>query len=269
VKPIMDQARVRAAMLARIREARDQGAAGAVEVPRDYHRTGSLTPAEVVDLLIDRLVDYKADVLTAQPDSLSATVLQALSPSTSVVVADGLPAGLTEALAAAGLQVTVDGDEHALTAVQLDRIDAVVTTAALAIADNGVIVLDAGPGQGRRIISLVPDLHVVVLRRSQVLQTVPEAVARLVHDGGETRPTTWIAGPSATSDIELNRVEGVHGPRTLRVVIVDDEGDQAQGDQGEQQADQRQLGHAGDAGDLAAEHGTGRGPGVEGDAGPG
>ena len=116
----------------------------------------------------------------------------------------------------AGAAVTVD--DPPLSYADLDALDGVVTGCAIAIAETGTIVLDAGPDQGRRAISLLPDLHVCVVMAGQVVGSVPEALARL----DPTRPQTWISGPSATSDIELQRVEGVHGPRTLDVVLVED-----------------------------------------------
>jgi len=112
-------------------------------------------------------------------------------------------------------EVSVDSG---LSATELDAFDAVVTRAAAAIAETGTIILDGSPGQGRRAISLVPDYHLCVVAASQVVHRVPDAVAMLA--GSARRPLTWISGPSATSDIELNRVEGVHGPRTLEVILL-------------------------------------------------
>lgn len=187
-------------------------------IPRDYRHSGTLAPgsAAAVELLTDRLVDYRAEVIACPATDLAATVLVALGTARSVVVPPGLGPDIRTACATDGRTVAVDGQPRPLSAEDLDRIDAVVTGARVAIADTGVIVLDGSPDQGRRAISLVPDLHVIVLRTEQIVQSVPEALARLEP----TRPLTMIAGPSATSDIELSRVEGVHGPRTLRVIIV-------------------------------------------------
>jgi len=131
------------------------------------------------------------------------------------VPADLDPAWL-EIAASSGVSTVADGPS--LDADALDRIDAAVSECALAIAETGTIVLDGGSGQGRRVLSLVPDQLIVVVHSRQVVPGVPDAVAKL----DPTSPQTWISGPSATSDIELNRVEGVHGPRRLDVILVDD-----------------------------------------------
>ena len=126
-------------------------------------------------------------------------------------IARGLDAVFTEAERVA---------RFGFTATELDGYDAVVTAATVGIAETGTVVLTHGPGEGRRALSLVPDLHVCVLRTHQVVADVPDAVRLLDADAYRDRPQTWISGPSATSDIELDRVEGVHGPRTLHVVLV-------------------------------------------------
>lgn len=168
----------------------------------------------LVRLFVGRVADYRAEVTEVPADAVAGAVAAALGGCADVVIPEGLPAQwLTEVTAT---QVPDDG----LTATALDRIDAVVTGAAVGIAVPGTIVLDHGSGQGRRALSLVPDVHVCVVRADQLVYDVPEA-ARVLADavrGG--RPLTWISGPSATSDIELSRVEGVHGPRTLRVIVL-------------------------------------------------
>lgn len=184
-------------------------------VARDYQGPGELAVVDPVALLTERLIDYRAGVRRCRADGVAEAITDLLAERgiKRIVVPDGFPA----AWLAAG-PADISADEPPLTPAQLDRIDGVLTTCAVAIALTGTIVLDAGPGQGRRALTLVPDYHLVVLRAAQIVAGVPDAVAAL----DPIRPLTWISGPSATSDIELQRVEGVHGPRTLDVLIVDD-----------------------------------------------
>jgi L-lactate dehydrogenase complex protein LldG len=206
-------------ILARIRTALG-AAAGPVDVPRDY-RSGGTHPAGhplLVDLLAERLIDYRAHVHRTGDAGVAETVAGILGGSRVVV-----PPALPPAWIPATTQAIPD---EGLSNAELEAADAVLTAASVAVAETGTVVLDGSPDQGRRVISLLPDVHVCVLRAAQIVETVPEALARLTPD----RPQTWISGPSATSDIELNRVEGVHGPRTLHVVIVavaDGDGDDA------------------------------------------
>jgi L-lactate dehydrogenase complex protein LldG len=201
-------------MLARIREA--NAAAGhpaPPDVPRDYHRKGEHPPGHpaLIELFRDRLVDYKATVLDAPADGVAAAVAVALAGVDGrVVVAPGLPAEWRPA-GPAWLP-----DDGSLSPAELDASAAVVTACAAACATTGTIALDGSADQGRRAITLVPDVHVCVVRAEQVVQTVPELLAAL----DPRRPITFVSGPSATSDIELERVEGVHGPRTLIVVLA-------------------------------------------------
>jgi len=202
----------RGAILARIRDAYPDPPAS-VDVPRDYAR--ALDPGvEVIELFAERVADYRATVHRVAAGDLPGTVAEALARrgARRLVV----PAGLPGEWLAAATDLEPIADDPPLVLADLDAADGVVTGCAVAIAETGTIVLDSSPDQGRRMITLVPDYHLCVVRADQVVQTVPEAVARLDPD----RPLTWISGPSATSDIELNRVEGVHGPRTLEVVLV-------------------------------------------------
>ena len=177
----------------------------------DVPPTPRIAPiADLVGHFAERVEDYKAVVEVIARADLDARLAAALPAGARVVV----PPGTSFELDGAHVEVVVD--DGSLTALQLDEVDAVVTEAAVGIAETGTIVLDHGPGQGRRVISLVPDLHVCVVRADQVVPDVPDALERL----DPTRPMTWISGPSATSDIELSRVEGVHGPRTLHVLVV-------------------------------------------------
>ena len=173
---------------------------------------GATAPAgtSLVDHFAERVADYRATVVHCTPDGLAAAVGAALPDGARVVV----PVGLPEAVLAGVASPVVD---DGLSAAELDAIDAVVTCARVGIAETGTIVLDHAPDQGRRAISLVPDRHVCVVYADQVVPDVPDAFALL----DPLRPLTWISGPSATSDIELDRVEGVHGPRHLHVIVVD------------------------------------------------
>lgn len=191
-------------VLARVRRAQS---GAPVAVPRDYRPAG----AELVDvdLFVERLIDYGAHVHRCAADDVAATVRGLLDGADSVVRPAGIPADWTAGPIARTDDPPLDTDD-------LDATAAVVTTCALAVAETGTIILDHGPGQGRRALTLVPDHHVVVVRVDQVVASVPDAVLALAPGAVQT----WVSGPSATSDIELNRVEGVHGPRRLDVVLV-------------------------------------------------
>ena len=189
----------RAEILARVRAATATAPAVSYAAPAPSSRPGS------VDLFVARVEDYKAVVERCAAADLADRVAAAVE-GCSVVVPPGLGVDLPGAVV-----------DHGLTAMELDALDAVVTEATVGIAETGTIVLDHRPGQGRRAITLVPDRHVCIVRADQVVADVPDAVALL----DPTRPLTWISGPSATSDIELSRVEGVHGPRHLHVILVE------------------------------------------------
>ena len=180
-------------------------------VPRTYRISGDLGTAQLLDLLAERLRDYGCTVRRTAPGQLMTAVGEALGQrgARRIVV----PAGLDLTGLPAGTVIVAD---DGLSPAALDAVDGVITGAAVAIAETGTIVLDGSLGQGRRAVSLVPDYHLCIVRAEQVVALVPEALARL----NPGRPLTWISGPSATSDIELDRVQGVHGPRTLEVILV-------------------------------------------------
>jgi L-lactate dehydrogenase complex protein LldG len=185
-------------------------------IARDYRRTGTLGVEERVALFCQRVGEYRAHVERIDEANVGATV-------DAVRVARGLhtlvvPAGLPRAWRGGGDFVEDDG----LAPRQLDAVDGALTGCTTAIAETGTIVLTSAPAEGRRALTLVPDLHVCVVGESQIVELVPEALARVAAAGLERRPITFISGPSATSDIELSRVEGVHGPRTLIVLVVKD-----------------------------------------------
>ncbi|MFD9407687.1 lactate utilization protein C [Streptomyces sp. NPDC059989] len=185
------------------------------EIPRDYLRVhGSRTPAESADLLAANLAEYRAKVHRTDEDGLAPLLMRLLAErgARTVIVPPGLPPHWLSAA-----DQTRVPDRAGSTPGELDAVDSVVTGCALAIAETGTIVLDGSPDQGRRRITLVPDHHICVVRvPEQLVDSVPQALSRL----DPARPMTWISGPSATSDIELDRVEGVHGPRTLEVILV-------------------------------------------------
>ncbi|MEU9097376.1 LUD domain-containing protein [Streptomyces sp. NPDC048361] len=202
-------------ILARVRAAVD----GAPEAPapaRSYlHSHTPDDPAAVLDLLHHNLADYRARVHRTDGAGVAPLIagLLAARGATSVLVPTGVPD--TWLMDTGRVRVVEDTEES--TAAELDAVDSVITGCALAVAETGTIILDAGPAQGRRRITLVPDHHICVVRvPGQVVASVPQAMDRL----DPRRPLTWISGPSATSDIELDRVEGVHGPRTLDVVLL-------------------------------------------------
>jgi L-lactate dehydrogenase complex protein LldG len=226
----------RAEILRRVEAARPRTAPS---VPRDYDQVDGPAGPDLIDLLVDRLEDYRATVRRCNPADLPAAVASFLAGAPTVVLPLGAPAEWLSAhgdasrphadsIQSAGTThqdgtvrspvVARDGDPVPLTVTDLDAPGvAVVTGCAVAVAETGTLILDAGPDQGRRLLTLVPDHHICVVRADQIVARLPAALRRLEDP---TRPLTMISGPSATSDIELNRVEGVHGPRQLNVVIV-------------------------------------------------
>jgi L-lactate dehydrogenase complex protein LldG len=185
-------------------------------VPRDYKRAASLERAAILELLEDRLRDYDANVVRAKVGEVGTEIARILAErgKRRLVV----PAGLGEALGEplpVGFEFIVD---QGFTPAELDGFEGVVTASTVAIAETGTIVLQNVPGQGRRAPTLVPDYHLCVVRAADVVETVPEAMARLQITAALA--TTLISGPSATADIEMTRIKGVHGPRFLDVILV-------------------------------------------------
>jgi len=202
----------RDAVLARIRVALDARPAPPV-VPRAYRRSGELGAAAVLDLFVERVRDYRATVVvTADPRGAAAAALLAAGAQRVGIAPD-----LCGALRPAGFELVEDEE---LAPRELDALDGALTTCAAGCAVTGTLALDGGPGQGRRALSLVPDLHVCVIRVEAIVESVPELIAVLEPSAREGRPIVLVSGPSATSDIELNRVEGVHGPRQLVVIVA-------------------------------------------------
>jgi L-lactate dehydrogenase complex protein LldG len=193
-------------------------------VSRGYRTSGDRTRPELLDLLTERLDDYGSAVRRCGPDEIGAAIVAALADrgARRVVVPPGLdlpelvPVGLPGTGPAEDVQDIEIVVDDSLSTDELDRFDGVITAAAVAIAETGTIVLDGSAGQGRRALSLIPDYHLCIVHDSQVVELVMQSIPILRHE----HPLTWISGPSATSDIELDRVQGVHGPRTLEVILV-------------------------------------------------
>ena len=205
----------REVMLGRIRASLAGGQVSG-EIPRAYRRTGELERPALVERLCERISDYRAEVSRVATAELPQAIAKAFESRGAVRI--GIPAGLPAAWRPDGLELV---DAQGLSPAELDLLDGVLTGCTVAIAETGTIVLTAGPAEGARALSLVPDLHVCVVDEAQVVELVPEAMTALAElVQRERRPITFVSGPSATSDIELNRVEGVHGPRTLVVLVT-------------------------------------------------
>lgn len=193
-------------ILGRIRAVSAAAVAPEQQISRGY-RAAHLDSG-LVELLTDRLIDYRARVRVVPAAQVAKTVAE-LAAGRRLGVPTGFPSQWSPPHAVAADRLAVD---------ELDGLDGVMTTCVLAIAETGTLVLDGGPGQGSRALTLIPDYHLCLVRTDQIVASVPQAIVRL----DPVRAQTWISGPSATSDIELNRVEGVHGPRSLEVIIITD-----------------------------------------------
>lgn len=185
-------------------------------LPRNYKLTASLARMAILDLLEDRLRDYDANVVRANNGEVGVAIARILTErgKRRMVVPMGLPEALGEPLPE-GFEFVVD---EGLTSAELDSFEGVLTASTLAIAETGTIVLQNVPGQGRRAPTLIPDYHLCVVRVINVVETVPEAMARL--SATASLATTFVSGPSATADIEMTRIKGVHGPRFLDVIVI-------------------------------------------------
>jgi L-lactate dehydrogenase complex protein LldG len=184
-----------------------------------YRRNGQLGRAERVELFCRRVGEYRADVHRIGASGVAGAVAHACAArgARRIVAPSGVPAEWRS-------NTLTFLDDNALSPRKLDAVDGTLTGCTAAIAETGTIILTAGPREGRRALTLVPDLHLCVVGESQIVELVPEAFALISAEGLARRPITFISGPSATSDIELSRVEGVHGPRTLVVLVVEEDG---------------------------------------------
>jgi L-lactate dehydrogenase complex protein LldG len=207
----------REVMLERVRAALGAGAP-VPDVPRGYRDAGTLGAAGndvAVERFCERVAEYRATVQRVERGGLADAVAEACGRhgARRIAVPEGAPGEIP------GIELVVDAPP--LSPRDLDGLDGVLTGCALAIAETGTIVLDGGARSGRRALTLVPDLHLCVVEAGTVVPSVPDAVRALEQAVAEGRPITLVSGPSATSDIELDRVEGVHGPRRLEVFVVE------------------------------------------------
>jgi L-lactate dehydrogenase complex protein LldG len=197
----------------------EQAAAAYAGLPRSYIRHGALAAGpradSCIDLMLERLREYDAEVAECLPDALPAAIAAQLTASGRRTFA--APPGLPREWLAPEFEWKID---HGLTTAEVEQAEGVVTTCFCAVADSGTIVLHHSASEGRRILSLLPDWHLCILRASQIVETLPEYFS-LCQQVPEL--VTWISGPSATADIEMTRIKGVHGPRFLHVILVRDQ----------------------------------------------
>lgn len=189
------------------------------ETPRAYRKTSELSREEIVEMLEDRLVDYKANVFRETAETVAERIATQLGTSARYVIPEGFDTAFLPEDTAARRAIVDPNDGRkasALVVRELNQVDAVVTSSTVSCAQTGTIFLSGRPDEGRRAITLVPDHHICIVPLDSIVELIPEAMARVEP----TAPTTMISGPSATSDIELERVEGVHGPRTLDVILL-------------------------------------------------
>jgi len=183
------------------------------EIPHNYIRTGTLNSEQRIDMFEERLLEYEARVQRVTESNLAQTIAEVIQARGSKKIA--VPAGIPTSWLPSAIEFT-EADQ--LTNLALDQFDGVLSACTVAIALTGTIVIQHAPGQGPRKLSLIPDYHLCVVFQDQIVETVSEAFDRLAPTS--TLPTTFISGPSATADIEMTRIKGVHGPRFLEVLIV-------------------------------------------------
>ncbi|MCU1313531.1 MAG: hypothetical protein JWM54_1288 [Acidobacteriaceae bacterium] len=208
-------------ILGRIRAANERAGAESQPISREYQRAGKLRQDEMLALFEERVREYDARVFPVRRAEIADRAAEILSQAGRRRIA--VPAGLPAEWRAAGIDWVMDGagstlQESALSYQVLDAVDGAMTGAALAVAVSGSVVLQHGPAEGRRVLTLLPDYHLCILQACDVVETLPEGFARL----DPLRPTTFISGPSATADIEMVRIKGVHGPRSLDILLVED-----------------------------------------------